>query len=92
MQKIKNFSSDDWNLKTCEVRTDSGKFVNSSWEFTFDDEKYWITIGFGETVQTVVKKKSSGKSNIVTCGEFYNFVEQVNRGLMLQEVNTANKP
>ena len=85
MKKIELFSSSEWTLKTCEVRTDTGKFVNSTWEITHNDLRYWVTIGFGDTVETIVLKKSSGKNGIITSGELYDFVQKVNADLMAQE-------
>jgi len=54
---IKEFNANEWTLKTAEVRTDKGKFVNSSWEFTYDNERYWITVGVGNYITTIVKKQ-----------------------------------
>lgn len=85
MQKIESFSSSEWTLKTCEVRTDTGKFVNSTWEFFLNGIRYWLTIGFGDTVETIVIKESSGTKDIITSGDLYEFVKKVNTDLMLLE-------
>lgn len=87
MEKIKHFSCNEWVLKTCEVRMDTGKFVNSTWELTVDGAAYWLTIGFGNVAETIIRKDSSGKTGITESGEFYEFVEKVNVSLMAQELD-----
>lgn len=85
LDEVKNFNTQDWEVVTVEVRTDKGKFVNSTWEKEIGGARYWITIGFGNLVQTVIKKDSSGIHNIIKSGELYRFVEQVNLDLMKNE-------
>jgi len=80
--KIENFNAAEWELVMCEVRTDKGKFVNSTWELNFDGRAYRITIGFNNTVMTVVRKKISGRGEFVKDGTLYDFVEQINSALM----------
>ena len=82
IDEIKSFNTQDWELVTVEVRNDKRKFVNSTWEKEIDSVRYWITIGFGNTVQTIIKKDSSGVNNIIKYGAIYKFVEQVNLDLM----------
>lgn len=67
---------------TAEVRNDKGKFVNSTWEYEIDSIRYWITVGFNDTVQTIIIKDSSGLNNIVKDGQLYDFVDKVNKELM----------
>ena len=88
LSKIENFSAAEWELVMCEVRTDKGKFVNSTWELNFDGRAYRITIGFNNTVMTVVQKKISGLGEFVTGGALYDFVEQINSELIK---NSAEK-
>lgn len=88
LDKIENFSAAEWELVMCEVRTDKGKFVNSTWELNFDGHAYRITIGFNNTVMTVVQKKISGLGEFVTGGALYDFVEQINSELIK---NSAEK-
>lgn len=87
MEKIKHFSCNEWTLKTCEVRVDTGKFVNSTWELSVDGEAYWLTIGFGNVAETIIRKDSSGKTGVIESGELYEFVAKVNASLMAQELN-----
>lgn len=85
LAKIKNFSCKEWSLKTCEVRNDTGKFVNSTWEMEANGDVFWLTIGFGNVAETIIRKDSSGTGGIVTDGDFYNFVDRVNADLMIQD-------
>lgn len=85
IRKIQMFSKDEWTVKTAEVRIDSGKFINSTWETIYEGQRYWITIGWAQLVETVISKTSSGKCGITTSGELYKFVEKVNADLMMQE-------
>lgn len=82
MDELLQFDIDTWSLKTAEVREDRGKFVNSTWEKVIDGVPYWVTIGMGNYIKTIVIRTSSGMDKCVRNGEFYDFVEQVNRGLM----------
>lgn len=86
IDKIKEFNIQNWQLVTSEVRNDKGKFINSTWERIIDNRKYWITIGFNNVVQTVVIKNSKGTNKAIKSGEIYDFVDKVNKELMLQEV------
>ncbi len=77
------FNSADWKIVTAEVRNDTGKFVNATWEKIIEGKKYWITIGFGDVVQTIIKKESEGFGyGIIKEGSFYQFVSKVNETLM----------
>lgn len=85
LDDIKNFSISEWNLVTVEVRNDKGKFINSTWEKNIKGLRYWITIGFNDTIQTIVIKDSNGTDKCITCGELYDYVEEVNKNLMKSE-------
>jgi predicted transcriptional regulator len=81
-RKLENFDINEWDLVTASVRSDRGKFVDSTWEVCVDDVRYWVTIGMGNYVRTIVVKDSSGVEKCVRGGDFYEFVERVNRELM----------
>lgn len=93
LHKVENFNIKEWNLVTCEVRTDTGKFVNSTWEMLYGNERYWLTIGFGNVAETIVKKTSSGTGKIVEDMEsdLYRFVEDANKKLMDKDRNMEGK-
>lgn len=82
INSIACFDFKEWNLVVAEVRNDKGKFVSSTWEKVFHNKKYWITIGFGNTIETIVVKDSSGEDKCIKSGEIYEFVEEVNKKLM----------
>lgn len=87
MQSLLNFDVNEWTLKTTEVREDRGKFVNSTWEKTIDGVHYWVTIGMGNYIKTIVLRDTSGMDRCVRSGPYYDFVERVNRQLMDEEVS-----
>lgn len=87
IQKMQSFNTHEWRLVVGEVRTDTGKFVNSTWEYIFGDEKYWLTIGFGNVAETIVKKESNGKNKVVMSGPIYEYVDGINKKLMEKEEN-----
>jgi hypothetical protein len=82
VRKLEHFDINEWDLVTASVRSDRGKFVDSTWEVCVDDLRYWVTIGMGNYVRTIVVKDSSGVEKCVRGGDFYEFVERVNRELM----------
>ena len=79
IQKMQNFNIHEWKLVVGEVRVDTGKFVNSTWEYAYENEKYWLTIGFGNVAETTVKKESDGKNKVVVSGPVYDHVDAVNK-------------
>lgn len=82
LDRIQKFSSDEWTLISCEVRTDKGKFINSTWETTYCESRYWITIGFNNLVETVIEKESSGEGKIVKSGQLFDYVSLINDELI----------
>jgi hypothetical protein len=68
---IAAFDSEEWTLVTVEVRTDTGKFVNSAWAREIDGRRWWVVIGFQDTVETVIgtDKRGFGEAT-VTAGNW----------------------
>ena len=87
LSQLQHFDASKWVLRTASVRSDSGKFVDSTWEVTVNPYRYWVTIGLGNFISTIVVKDSSGIEKCVRNGEFYDYVEKVNRELMNAESN-----
>lgn len=85
LEALLDFDANTWALQTAEVRTDRGKFVNSTWEKVIDGHRYWVTIGIGNYVKTIVERTTSGMDKCIRSGELYNFVEGVNAQLMADE-------
>ena len=95
LDTLQNFDLDRWRLMTAEVRTDKGKFVNSAWLVDVDGQEWWVVIGFGATMKTVIRAdrgKLALGANIVRAGELYDFVARVNRQLMLDDGPVALGP
>ena len=86
LDRLLDFDINEWTVVTASVRNDRGKFVDSTWEIKIGDVRYWVTIGLGSFIITIVRKDCSGVENCVRDGEFYNFVEQVNRQLMDEDL------
>ncbi|MBU5317592.1 hypothetical protein KQI30_15175 [Clostridium bornimense] len=82
INELKQFNINEWKVVTAEVRNDKGKFINSTWEKVIDGVRYWVTIGFNDTIETIVIKNSSGKDKCITSGELYDYVSKVNKELM----------
>ena len=85
MQSLLYFNVDEWTLKTVEVRKDKGKFYNSTWEHVVNGTAYWVTIGLKDFIITIVRKDSSGALKCIKEGEYFDFVEKINRELMEAE-------
>lgn len=82
MARLLQFDINEWRVVTASVREDRGKFVDSTWEIVIDGVRYWVTIGMGTFIKTIVIKETSGVENCIRSDEYYDFVEQVNRKLM----------
>ena len=82
MTRLLQFDINEWRVVTASVRENRGKFVDSTWEIVIDGVRYWVTIGMGTFIKTIVIKETSGVENCIRSGEYYDFVEQVNRKLM----------
>lgn len=83
---IAAFDKCDWELVTVEVRIDTGKFVNSAWKRKIDGQWWWVVIGWGDTIETVIQTEKLGLGeSIVTTGNLYEMVECVNRDLMIAD-------
>ena len=82
IHKLENFDTKEWTLRLAEVRRDRGKFYCSTWEYVLNGERYWATIATGNKVLTIVKKDLEGFDQCIRDGEYFDFVEKVNRELM----------
>jgi hypothetical protein len=88
LELLRDFDPQEWELKTVEVRTDTGKFVNSAWSRRIHGRDWWIVIGFSDTVVTVIDTDKYGMGpDVVTSGPLYDFVEKVNRRLLEDEAD-----
>lgn len=88
MARLLRFDIDEWRVVTASVREDRGKFVDSTWEIVIDGVRYWVTIGMGTFIKTIVIKETSGVENCIRSGDYFDFVEEVNRKLMDEDLNS----
>jgi hypothetical protein len=90
LDAIAAFDADEWELMTTEVRTDTGKFVNSAWTRVIGGRRWWVVIGLHDTVETVIDTDKRGLGDaVVTSGDLYDRVERINRELMAEEGGSA---
>lgn len=94
LAEVLSFDSSKWELVQASASIDTGKFVKTAWRRKFDQDWWWIVIGYHNTVMTIFKQRSQGKtgldSTITTSGEVYDLVERVNRELMEAESKPNN--
>lgn len=91
LEALLQFDAATWTLQTAEVRTDRGKFVNSTWERIIEGRHYRVTIGMGNYVKTIVNRTTSGMDKCQRSGSLYDFVESVNAELMASEKNDSEE-
>ena len=91
VQALCDFNINSWVLQTAEVRTDRGKFVNSTWERTLYGHRYQVTIGIGSYVKAIVDRTSSGVDKCIRGGELYDLVARVNDELMREEAGLQSE-
>lgn len=60
MARLLQFDINEWRVVTASVREDRGKFIDSTWEIVIDGVRYWVTIGMGTFIKTIVIKETSG--------------------------------
>lgn len=83
---MRGFDTADWELMTADVRTDRGKFVSSAWRRPVDGSWLWIEIGMNDSIEKAMFKHGRGKGDdVVTEGELYQFVDEVNDQLTEDE-------
>ncbi|MDQ0407505.1 MULTISPECIES: hypothetical protein [unclassified Streptomyces] len=88
VDELTHFDPASWNLVSAEVRTDTGKWVASTWCVRVGTRHWWVVVGLGNALVTVIGvdpgRKGQGES-IVTDGTLYAFVDDVNERLMRAE-------
>ncbi|MFF5253073.1 hypothetical protein ACFY4K_13615 [Streptomyces leeuwenhoekii] len=85
VETLTRFDPESWELISAEVRTDTGKWVTSTWRARADGRSWWVVIGLGDTLVTVIdvdpRRRGMGQ-DIVTGGSLYARVDAVNAELM----------
>ena len=84
--RLKNFNMNEWKLVMAEVRNDTFKFVNSTWEIAYNGESYWVVVGLHNTVMTIFKSYGYENRNAIREGSIYESIEKVNKELMDNEL------
>jgi hypothetical protein len=95
--ELKDFDPRIWKLVSAEVRTDTGKFVNSAWDVNVSGRRWrvvigLVVIGLHDAVETAFTVNDArGPREVVRGGMLYDFVERVNRELMQGEAHIHNE-
>ena len=84
--RLKNFNTNEWELVMAEVRNDTFKFVNTTWETIYDGESYWVVFGFNETILTIFKSSGDENRAAIREGSIYDNVDRVNKELIDNEL------
>ncbi|MFJ4624039.1 hypothetical protein [Streptomyces sp. NPDC088812] len=85
LDELTRFDPASWELVSAEVRTDTGKWVKATWRVRADAREWWVVVGLGDALVTVIEvdpwRKGTG-AGIVTEGPLYARVDAVNADLM----------
>ncbi|MEU7395352.1 MULTISPECIES: hypothetical protein [Streptomyces] len=85
LDTVTRFDPGTWQLVSAEVRTDTGKWVKSTWRVRADGRSWWVVVGLGNALVTVIdvdpRRRGRG-DGIVTGGHVYAHVDVVNAALM----------
>jgi hypothetical protein len=84
MWALDPFVPADWELVLVEARTDTGKFVNTTWRRTVDGVDWWVVIGYRNTVRTFYPAdpgKTGMGPSVVVDGPTHDLADRVNRAL-----------
>jgi hypothetical protein len=98
IEMVASFDVTCWELISAEVRIDKGKFVASAWGREYNGRYYIVIIGLGNLAETIYDtelpspKRYPGrlKNFIESPSEFYDFVANVNRELMNEELDVKS--
>ena len=53
LEAVLDFDSAEWTLNSAMVRQDTGKFVQSTWRKKIGEKFYFVTIGYGDSVERI---------------------------------------
>lgn len=85
LDELTRFDPGSWELVSAEVRTDTGKWVKSTWRVRVDERDWWVVVGLGNALVTVIEvdpwRRGRG-TDIVTWGALHAQVDAVNTELM----------
>lgn len=85
LEELTCFDPGRWELVSAEVRTDTGKWVKSTWRVRADERDWWVVVGLNNALVTVIEvdpwRRGTGE-DIITGGPLYARVDTVNAELM----------
>lgn len=85
VEELVCFDPGGWELVSAEVRTDTGKWVKSTWRVRADGRDWWVVVGLGNALVTVIDvdpwRRGRGQGVVVE-GPLYAKVAAVNTELM----------
>jgi hypothetical protein len=80
---LADFDPAQWELMTAEVRTDTGRFVNSAWRRTVSGQMWWLVIGAITTLRPRIGRLHSVvKADVVASGVLFDRVREANAKLL----------
>jgi hypothetical protein len=89
LDELRDFDPATWELVSAEVRTDTGKWVKATWRVEAAGRPWWVVIGMGDTIVTVIDvadHRTGLGHTIVRGGELYDLVDEVNTSLVHRHV------
>lgn len=94
LEMIEHFDSSKWDLISVEVRSDTGKFISSSWGRACNGCYYIVILGLGDIAETIYATKyfltklapRSNSQFEQYNSSFYSFVQDVNQRLMVDSL------
>lgn len=85
LETLTRFDPESWELVSAEVRTDTGKWVKSTWRVRADERFWWVVVGLGNALVSVIDvdpwRRGKG-DGILIGGLLYAHVDTVNAELM----------
>ncbi|MFE2302609.1 hypothetical protein ACFXAW_30990 [Streptomyces sp. NPDC059445] len=85
VEELVSFDPTSWDLVSAEVRTDTGRWVKSTWRVRADGRDWWVVVGLGDALVTVIDvdpwRRGRGQ-DVVVEGPLYVKVDAVNAELM----------
>lgn len=85
LDELRDFHPATWELVSAEVRTDTGKWVKATWRVEAAGRPWWVVIGMGGTIVTVIDvadHRTGLGGTIARGGELYDLVDKVNTRLV----------
>ncbi|MEV5828467.1 hypothetical protein AB0L25_23195 [Spirillospora sp. NPDC052242] len=85
LDELRDFDPSTWELVSAEVRTDTGKWVKSTWRANAAGRPWWIVIGMANTIITVIDipdHRTGLGPTAIRDGDLSHRVNEVNTNLV----------